>query len=236
MEASGNPVEEAPGTRVLTVREILFDLDGTLIDSISAVETAWAQWARQRKISYKSLPEFHGRPARETLAHIVEPHEVITAENQIRELEMDSVTTPTAKKGAISLLASLPEDRWSVVTSGHRQVSLHRIKSAGLPLPKVLVSGDDVTHGKPDPEPFRLGQTRSSDDGGVIVAVEDTIAGLQSARQANCFTIGVIGTMSEEALRPWADVVVSGLADITLVQTTPDGLLMAIDAYSHLTV
>jgi sugar-phosphatase len=209
-------------------KELLFDLDGTLLDSVPAVEAAWLMWANLTGLDFTSLPNFHGRPSRDTLRQIVAPSEVSEAEALIKEFEALTGTGSKAKPGAKALLASIPHGRWALVTSGHRDIALSRMVSAGLPQPHLMVTGNDVTLGKPHPEPFLLGQSSPRHDEEFVVAVEDTVAGLASAKAADCFAIGLVGTMSAEELAPWADILVLSIEDIVVIESLDDGVLLEI--------
>ena len=202
-------------TTELHAAELLFDLDGTLIDSIPAVEDAWRQWAAAESIAVPSGTVFHGRTARSLVASMVPPERVEAALARLGELEQHSLVPVVMMAGARDLLATIPAGRWAIVTSAARPVAKARIAAAGVPLPHVLVSGDDVTHGKPHPEPFLSAQRRARSLHPAL-AVEDTVAGLTSARAAGCTTIGITGTATLGELLPHADAVIESLADLTI--------------------
>jgi sugar-phosphatase len=218
---------DSPSERVRSrflAREFLFDLDGTLLDSIPAVERAWELWAIENGINPAELPNFHGRPSRETLSTLVSPDTLDEAVQRIQELETQTGANVQAKEGAVNLLNALPDNRWAVVTSGHRDVSLARMTSAGLPIPQRMVTGDDVERGKPDPEPFLRGQSHAPSDETVVVAFEDTIAGIHSAHAAGCFVIGVAGTHSPDELAGECDVVIETLLDVHILGESDTGV------------
>src|SRR5260370_1809282 len=136
---------------------ILFDTDGTLVDSTECVERQWRRWAERHGLDADAiLAVSHGRRNTETIREVA-PHLAIPevfAEFDAEELdERDGVK---AIGGAAALLNSLPAHRWAAVTSAPRKLAQIRIECAGLPLPKVLVSAEDVDNGKPDPSCFLL--------------------------------------------------------------------------------
>lgn len=217
----------SPSPRIrsrFVAREFLFDLDGTLLDSIPAVERAWELWAQENDLDPDALPNFHGRPSRETLSTLVSPGSLEDAVQRIQELETQTGANVQAKEGAVTLLNALPESRWAIVTSGHRDVSLARMKSAGLPIPQRMVTGDDVEKGKPDPEPFLRGQFQPPRGGTVSVAFEDTIAGIRSAQAAGCTVIAVAGTHSHDELTSMCEIVVQTLSQVQILDQSPAGV------------
>jgi sugar-phosphatase len=123
------------------------------------------------------------------------------SEQRITELDqilIDGEVADTADvgatKGALGLLGILPSDRWAIVTSGPRRLALARLAAAGLPVPRRLITADDVVTGKPDPAPFRLAADRLGRTPARCLAIEDAPAGITSARAAGCRTLGVLTT------------------------------------------
>ncbi|GAA3697934.1 HAD family hydrolase [Zhihengliuella alba] len=208
----------------LIVEQILFDMDGTLIDSIAAVEAAWQSWAAEFDVVMLPGSEFHGRTAADLVASLVPDDLFEAALDRLEELEREPASPVIALPGALELLAALPADRWSIVTSAARPVAVARLAAAGVPLPDRLVSGDDVEHGKPSPAPFLAGLVRT----GPALAFEDTLAGLASARAAGCATVGIIGTYPAEELRPHADHLVDSLSAVTVVESGSRGLVLEV--------
>ena len=134
----------------VTCEAVLFDMDGTLVDSTALVERQWARWAARRRVSLAAvLAISHGRPTLETLSLIAPKW--ATAE----EVAAVEATAPedddglVAVIGARELASALPRSRWAVVTSAGRALAVARLTAAGLPLPAVLVTADDVSPGKP---------------------------------------------------------------------------------------
>ncbi|WP_309082136.1 HAD-IA family hydrolase [Zhihengliuella sp.] len=213
---------QADGSVRLTVEEILFDMDGTLIDSIAAVEAAWRSWAAEFDVAMAPGVAFHGRTAADLVASLVPGERFRAALERLEALERVPACPVLPLPGALELLARLPPERWSIVTSAARPVAVARLAAAGVPLPARLVTGDDVEHGKPSPAPFLAGRLGT----GPAVAFEDTVAGLASARAAGCATVGIIGTYPVEELRAHADHVIEDLAAVTVAASGPDGLVM----------
>ncbi|KJQ54511.1 HAD-IA family hydrolase [Microbacterium sp. SA39] len=199
-----------------TVGDLLFDMDGTLIDSIAAVEDAWREWAVLEAVSIPVHHAFHGRRAADLVSSLLPAGRVEAGVERLREIEQSPRVPVPALPGAIELLSSLPAEGWGVVTSASRPVAFARLAAGGIPAPHRLVSGDDVVRGKPHPEPFRSAR-RPDPESAPAVAFEDTVAGLRSARAAGCRTVGVMGTVPATDLAAHADLVVRSLADVSVV-------------------
>ena len=146
---------------MLHAEGLLFDSDGVLVDSDSSVEEAWSAWARHWDLDPDEVvAQVHGTPSRRTVARLIaEPHRE-EALAMVDRLELERADGVRALPGAVELLASLVPGTWSVVTSGTGPLARARLLAAGIPLPEVLVTADDVTHGKPDPEPYRTAAGR----------------------------------------------------------------------------
>src|SRR5271169_2791758 len=134
---------------------ILFDLDGVLVDSTRSVERQWRAWARGQGVDEeKVIAVGHGVRAIDIM-RTVAPH--LDAEEEVRKLEKleaDDRDGVVVMPGAVELVRAIPEGRWCVVTSGTRRLASSRLRLAGVPVPKVMVTADDVVNGKPHPEPY----------------------------------------------------------------------------------
>jgi sugar-phosphatase len=217
VESSQRPL---PQIATLHVYELLFDMDGTLIDSIAAVEAAWKTLAEEEGIAIPSGAEFHGRTATDLVRSLVIPARFPTAISRLEELESSQASPVVALPGASELLTGLPPNRWSIVTSAAKPVAVARLAAAGLPMPSLLITGDDVASGKPDPEAYIAGKRHA----GHALAFEDTVAGLRSARGAGCTTVAIVGTSTADELSPYADFLIDSLASVTAESLDDGGL------------
>lgn len=193
---------------------VLFDMDGTLIDSGPAVEDAWSRWGVQRGLEPGDWEFSHGVPARQVVARAVPPEEVDEALAEIEAIELVTLDGIVILPGAAEVLKVLPADRVAIATSCTAALAAARIRHTGLQVPEVLVTADDVAVGKPDPAPYLLAASRLGVDPTRCLAVEDAPAGLASARAAGCVTLAVRTTHVAAALS-MADAQVGDLSAVT---------------------
>ncbi len=193
---------------------ILFDLDGVLVDSTRAVDREWRDWARRKGVDGDAVMAIaHGVRTLEVIQRVA-PHLDAGAEAALIENhEAGDQTGVTVMPGAMDLLRSIPEGRWGVVTSGSRLLATNRLRYCGLPVPKVLVTADDVAHGKPHPEPYLKGAELLGFAPADCLVIEDAPAGIESARAGGMKVVGITSTYTADALTR-ADAVISGLGQI----------------------
>ncbi|WP_323132465.1 HAD-IA family hydrolase [Kineococcus indalonis] len=193
---------------------VLFDMDGTLVDSTAAIARCWTTWALEHGVTGEALvaAHGHGRPAAEIVRDLVGAERAERAAARITELEVADVDGVVQLPGVPQLLAAVPAGRWAVVTSCDRALADARRGAAALPEPAALVTYDDVSRGKPDPECFLLGARRLGVDPADCLVVEDAPAGLAAARAAGCATLAVRTTHPEGPLE--ADAVVALLSHV----------------------
>jgi sugar-phosphatase len=93
--------------------------------------------------------------------------------------------------GARGVLESLPRDRWAIVTSCGARFAQALVRRAALPEPPCIVSADDVSRGKPDPEPYLVAARRLDALPPACLVVEDSMQGVQSGLAAGMDVIAV---------------------------------------------
>ncbi|MGW0838046.1 HAD family hydrolase [Streptomyces prunicolor] len=195
---------------------LLFDNDGTLVSSLESVRRCWTRWAAEFGITAEDFArtELHGRTAVAIAADLLPAEVVPAAVARIEALEVEDVPNggATLLPGTRDFLDSLPADRWAVVTSATRRLAEARLAHAGI-LPKTLVVAEDVTRGKPDPEPYLLAARQLGVDPAGCVVFEDAPAGLQAGRAAGMITVALATT--HEAHELDADLVVSDLSALS---------------------
>jgi len=188
---------------------VLFDMDGTLIDSTPAVMRSWTAWAVEHGLTLADLAGHHGVPSAGVVRSVlpVDRHEAAIL--RIEELELADVTDIVVLAGAAEALADLTRAKNAIATSCTAPLAAARIAAAGLVPPSVLVTVDDVAHGKPAPDPYLEAARRLGADPERCLVVEDAPKGLEAARAAGCFTLAVVTTTPREELV--ADAVVPDL-------------------------
>ena len=195
---------------------ILFDLDGTLINSLPAVDRAWSDWAHRNGLDPVGiLSRIHGRRSIDSV-RLLTPH--LDAESEdawLRNREATDTAGVSALPGALEFVATLPTHSWTVVTSGTVDVATPRLIASGLPVPQHAVYGNDVIQGKPAPDPFLLAASRMGVDPSRCIVFEDTLAGLRSGTAAGCRTVGV-RILPGDDLSPSAEVVISSYHEVRI--------------------
>ena len=215
----------------LTCSALLFDLDGVLIDSTPAVARVWHRWALDHGfIPEEVVARAHGRPSLATVRDYL-PHADHDAENrEVERREIADLAGVIPLPGALALLASLPPDRWTIVTSCTRRLAEVRIQAAGLPLPARMVTSTDVTQGKPHPEPFLKGASLLGFRAAQCVVLEDAPAGIRAGKSAAAKVIALKTTAPPAALRDaGADWILNNCADIRVISSTPNLTLTLAD-------
>ncbi|MET9793277.1 HAD family hydrolase [Streptomyces canus] len=199
---------------------LLFDNDGTLVSSLESVHRCWTRWAEEFGITAEefALVELHGRPAVEIAADLLPADLVPQALARIEQLEVEDVPNGGVHllPGARAFLDALPADRWAVVTSATRRLAEARLEAVGI-LPKTLVAADDVTRGKPDPEPYLLAARELGVDPARCVVFEDAPAGLRAGQAAGMTTVALTTTHRAHELD--ADLVVENLSALSALVT-----------------
>jgi mannitol-1-/sugar-/sorbitol-6-phosphatase len=188
-------------------RAMLFDLDGVLVDSTGYVEQQWRRWAIARGLDPEPfLRVCHGRRALETI-QLAAPH--LDAEAEIAGFipdEESGADLPGPIDGAARLLRTLPAGSWAVATSGSRATARARLRSAGLPIPSVLICAEDVVRGKPSPDVYLMAAAGMCVQPAECLVLEDAPAGIQAARAAGMRVVGLTTTHTIHELKSDASV------------------------------
>lgn len=180
----------------LTVSAVLFDMDGTLVDSTAVVEHIWSIFAEQHSADLPTLlSSAHGRRTVDTVHRFARPGTDIDA--AVAELQAREVTSTRgilAIRGSREFLDSVPPDQTAVVTSASRDLAVARLTAAGFRVPEVLVTSEDVENGKPDPEGYLTAAGQLGVLPGDAVVFEDAVAGIDAALAAGMRTIAIRDT------------------------------------------
>lgn len=206
---------------------LLFDLDGVLINSTPAVARVWRRWAVERGFNPEEVVErAHGRPSLTTIREYL-PNADHHAENrEVERREIQDLEGVVPLPGALELLASLPSNRWTIVTSCTRPLAEVRIRAAGLPLPPKMITSTDIVHGKPNPEPFLKGAALLGFAANQCVVFEDVPAGVRAGKAAGARVIAFTTTVDKSALQDaGADFVLRNCAEVHLASSAKDLLV-----------
>lgn len=191
---------------------VVFDFDGTLADSHEAMIRCYELWAKEFNVSLDRLPAYLGMPSAATSAALLPAEDVEAATARIEELETTDTAGVVALPGSVAALELLPADRVAIATSCTSGLLYARMAAAGLPLPAVIVTRDQVAEGKPAPDSFLLAAERLGFDPARVLVVEDAPAGIAGARAAGCTVLGIASTLSPDELH--ADAVVGDLSEV----------------------
>jgi mannitol-1-/sugar-/sorbitol-6-phosphatase len=200
---------------------VIFDLDGTLIDSTPAVLRSWATWAEEYGLPPMDSVRHHGVPSAAVVRAVIPEDLHEAAMRRISELEIADLQDIVVLPGAVEALSSIARAKNAIATSCTLPLAQARIAAARLVPPSVLVTADDVTHGKPHPEPFLKAARRLGVDPERCLVVEDAPKGIEAAQAAGCFTLAVVTTTPRELLD--ADAVVADLSEIRF-ETNHEGV------------
>ncbi|WP_157872120.1 MULTISPECIES: HAD-IA family hydrolase [Streptomyces] len=178
-----------------TARAVLFDLDGVLVDSMPLIGALLDRWADLHRLDRELVHRTaHGRREAELAAALVpsaDPEEQVALMQGWQLTEFDGCRPCP---GAAGLIARLDEGQWAVVTSGSGPVARGRLRAAGLPAPRTMVTADDVVRGKPDPEPYLRAAAALGVDVAECVVIEDAPSGAAAGLAAGMRLITVTGT------------------------------------------
>ncbi len=196
---------------------VLFDLDGVLVDSTAYIEHQWREWAKWRGLEPAPfLRVCHGRRGLETIRLAAPELDAEAEVARFGEVPVGEEPVLRAMPGAAELLTSLPVGSWAVVTSGSRAVATRRLQAAGLPVPAVLVTAEDVRQGKPSPEGYLRAAERLGVAPADAVVIEDAPPGIEAARAAGMTPVGLTSTHPPEALAA-AQHRIASLAELRFV-------------------
>ena len=213
----------AASSVTLHPRGILFDMDGVLVSSLGSVERSWERWALARGIDPAlAISTAHGRRAIETVRMLRPDLNDMEELAWLEAMEIaDNVGLETLG-GVERILEQLPEKYWTVVTSATEKLARKRMEQSGIRVPARIVSADEVTHGKPDPEPYRKGAEVLGLAPADCLVIEDSASGAKAGHAAGCKVLATLYSHSIESLRD-ADWIVRSLDDVH-VRVAADGL------------
>lgn len=194
---------------------ILFDNDGVLVDSHREVELAWRQVADEFDLdAERLLVELIGVRSADTLGRYLRGERLDAAVQRLEELEVDLASQTRPLSGAHELIDGLADLSWTIVTSAARRLAVARWNGAGIAFPERTITAEDVTHGKPHPEPFLAGASLLGVDAERCVIFEDSPSGGAGALAAGA-TVIAVGSL------PWTHEPAARVPDLAAVSVTP---------------
>jgi sugar-phosphatase len=200
---------------------LLFDLDGVLVDSTPAVARVWARWAIAHGFdAEETVKKAHGRPSIATIRDLLPDSDAEKENRVILCGELEDTDGVIALPGALKLLDSLPEKSWALVTSCARSLAEVRLRAGGLPTPRLMITADDITRGKPDPEPYLKGAALLGMPASKCVVFEDAPAGIRAGKAAACLVVALQSTSPDDELdEAGADWILPGYDKLRVLQS-----------------
>ncbi|APZ33899.1 hypothetical protein BOH66_06245 [Microbacterium aurum] len=179
---------------------LLFDMDGTLVDSTELVESIWRAFASRNGLDFAEVIEFaHGRPTSATVRRFSDDDAHFAIEmTRITDEEIAGSDAVREVPGAADFIGSIGRDRLAVVTSASRQIAVQRLVATGIAVPDVLITADDVAQGKPSPEGYRAALRQLSAAASESVVFEDAEAGLLAGIASGARTV-VVGDYASDS-------------------------------------
>lgn len=174
----------------------LFDMDGTILNSTVAAERVWSKWAEAQGLDVEAfMPTMHGVRAVDTIARLglpgVDPE---TEAVKITQAEMLDVEGIVPLPGAAAFLSALPPEKWAIVTSSPIELAKRRLEAAGLPVPRTLVTAEDVKAGKPNPDCYLLGAKKLGFSATDCLVFEDAVPGILAGDAAGADVMVITAT------------------------------------------
>jgi sugar-phosphatase len=195
-------------------RGLLFDMDGVLVSSLGSVERSWQKWAERHGLDVIStIRAAHGRRAIDTVRKLWPNGDYMAELKIIEDYEVADNDDLKVLDGVTQILQSIPQKYWTIVTSATDRLARARLGYAGIPVPDRIVTGDMVTRGKPDPEPYLKGAQLLGVDPSECVVIEDASAGANAGRAAGCKVLATTFSHSIEVLSA-ADWIVESLSQV----------------------
>jgi sugar-phosphatase len=218
---------------IFTCEAVLFDLDGVLVDSTPCVTRVWTQWAKGHGLNPDYVVHVaHGQKTIDTVRTVAPHLDAQRETNIIEHREIEDTDGLRVLPGARELVAALPPARYTIVTSGTRRLATKRLQVAGIPVPAMMITADDVGRGKPDPAPYRKGAELLGFAASACLVFEDAPSGIRSAQAAGAKAIGIPTTYRPEELAE-ATMIIPSLQAVSVHGGGADEPLQLEMAESH---
>ena len=186
------------------------------MDSTPCVTRVWRTWAKEHSLDPDHVVHVaHGQRTIETVRTVAPNLDAQRETDRIEQREIDDTDGLRVLPGAQTLLAALPLNRYTIVTSGTRQLATKRLQVAGLPVPPKMVTADDVTRGKPDPEPYLAGAAMLGFEPQSCLVFEDAPSGILSAKSGGMMALALTTTYPPKELSR-ADLIIASLEAVRI--------------------
>jgi sugar-phosphatase len=180
---------------IIDASAIIFDLDGVLANSIAVLEESWSIWCAEKGLDFETVMRVaHGRRKTEILAIVLPGQDPRPEIERLIALEKERMGSVKKIAGAAELVAKMPAGRWAIATSGERPAALARLEQVGIAAPAVMISAEDVTQGKPNPEVYLKAAAAIGMAPEKCLAFEDAPAGIAAALAAGMEAVAVLTT------------------------------------------
>jgi sugar-phosphatase len=210
---------------MLTCSVILFDLDGVLVHSSASVRRSWTAWAATHGIEPADvLAASTGTRTADTIRQVAPALDAPTEAARLEAEQALDVGDVTAGRGALALIDALADHEWAVVTSGTEPLARARLKAAGLRVPDVLVTGEAVANGKPDPDGYLFAARLLGQAPQDCLVVEDAATGVEAAWRGGMQVVGVTNGDGAAHLAG-VDLIAESCADIKIIRRQQGGEL-----------
>ena len=208
---------------------LLFDMDGVLIDSTPAVARVWYRWAVEHGFDPEKVVHMaHGRPSRTTIRELLPNADIEREDREVERREIEDIEGVVLLPGARQLLNILAPERWTIATSCTRPLAEVRLRAAGLPIPRTMITSSDVKVGKPDPEPYLKAAAKLGFAASDCIVVEDAAAGVKAGKASGARVIAFLTTMIRRELEEvGADWIVANCGAIAAANDD-DGLRLSL--------
>ncbi len=202
-------------------RGVLFDLDGVLVDSTPAVARVWTIWANKHGfVPHEVVRQAHGRPSIATIRDLLPHADAVVENSEVERGEIEDTEGVIPLPGALEILQALPQDHWTIATSCTRRLAEVRIRAAGLPMPKHMITSNDVQHGKPDPEPYRKAAQILGFPPADCIVVEDAPAGIRAGQASGARVLALRTTAPDpELTQSGATWIINDLASLRVISS-----------------
>jgi mannitol-1-/sugar-/sorbitol-6-phosphatase len=201
---------------------LLFDMDGVLISSLGSVERSWQTWAERHGLDVReTIKTAHGMRAIETVRSLTPDVDHLAELKVIEDLEIADNEGLQILEGVLSILQSVPQKFWTIVTSATERLARSRLAFAGIPIPQHIITADMVKEGKPHPEPYLKGAKILGLAPQDCIVIEDSTSGAKAGHAAGCKVLATTFSHKIEQLTA-ADWIVESLARVKITVLPDD--------------